>query len=454
MESVIAIFDIGKTNKKFFLFDKQYHIVYEKVEATHEITDDDGDPCEDIDALSHWVLATLTTAVQENKFKICALNFSTYGASFVYVDAAGKVIAPLYNYLKTYPEQLQQAFNQKYGLAQQMALETASPTLGHLNSGMQMYWLKYQKPKLYEAVATALHLPQYMSYLITHQTSSELTSIGCHTQLWNFQTNQYHNWVKAEKIDALLPPIMPASHTVSVNVEGANMQVGTGLHDSSAALIPYLTAFSMPFILISTGTWCISLHPFNDSPLTTAELEKDCLFYMGYHGKPVKAARLFAGHEHELQTKKIATHFGVAPDFYKDVVYDNRLIDVRVFEKNEYENIAVGVHPSDFDKQDLHIFPNVETAYHVLIAALIVQQKASTSLVLGNTKVKRIFVDGGFGKNTIYMNMLALAFKDIEVYAASVAQATAVGAALAIHECWNPTSIPASMIDLKYYASI
>ena len=75
-------------------------------------------------------------------------------------------------------------------------------------------------------------------------------------------------------------------------------------------------------------------------------------------------------------------------------------------------------------------------------------------MVLGNTKVKRIFVDGGFGKNSIYMNMLALAFKDIEVYAASVAQATAVGAALSIHESWNPTSIPASMIDLKYFASI
>ncbi len=69
------------------------------------------------------------------------------------------------------------------------------------------------------------------------------------------------------------------------------------------------------------------------------------------------------------------------------------------------------------------------------------------------TKVNRIFVDGGFSKNPVYMNLLALAFPEIEVYAASVAQATSMGAALAIHQHWNGHNrFPLILIDLKYYA--
>jgi hypothetical protein len=37
------------------------------------------------------------------------------------------------------------------------------------------------------------------------------------------------------------------------------------------------------------------------------------------------------------------------------------------------------------------------------------------------------------------------------VYAASVAQATAMGAALAVHKSWNRKPVPADMVKLKYY---
>ena len=50
------------------------------------------------------------------------------------------------------------------------------------------------------------------------------------------------------------------------------------------------------------------------------------------------------------------------------------------------------------------------------------------------------------------MNLLAAAFPHLEVFAASVAQATAIGAALAIHKRWNTKTIPGDMIELKYYA--
>ncbi|RZK33727.1 MAG: carbohydrate kinase, partial [Hymenobacter sp.] len=93
-----------------------------------------------------------------------------------------------------------------------------------------------------------------------------------------------------------------------------------------------------------------------------------------------------------------------------------------------------------------------EEAYHQLIIDIVAEQKISTGRVVQDTPVKRIFVDGGFSHNPIYMHLLAAAFPQMEVYAASVAQATAVGAALAIHPHWNNNPVPGDLIELRYYA--
>ena len=82
---------------------------------------------------------------------------------------------------------------------------------------------------------------------------------------------------------------------------------------------------------------------------------------------------------------------------------------------------------------------------------IINRQVASTQMILKGTNVKRIFVDGGFSNNPIYMNLLAQSFAGIEVFAASMPQATAMGTALAIHDKWNKHSIPGDMIKLKLY---
>jgi hypothetical protein len=50
------------------------------------------------------------------------------------------------------------------------------------------------------------------------------------------------------------------------------------------------------------------------------------------------------------------------------------------------------------------------------------------------------------------MNLLAAVFPHIEVFAASMAQATALGAALAIHSAWNKKPLPNNIIQLQYYS--
>lgn len=427
----IAILDIGKTNKKLFLIDEHYRIVWERGESFPETTDEDGDACEDVALLTRWVKESLQELTQLPGFTVKALNFSTYGASLVYLDYQGQVAAPLYNYLKPYPEKVQQQFLDSYG---SLSWETASPALGSLNSGLQLYRLK--QSSLYEKIQYALHLPQYISYLVTGRALADITSVGCHTMLWDFTTKDYHQWVKKEGLTDKLPPFFPCSETMEIG----DYQVGVGLHDSSSALIPYLTSFSAPFVLISTGTWCITLNPFNKQPLTAAELEQDCLCYLTYEGNPVKAARIFAGNEHEQQVRRLAEYYQTPVNYYQQVAFDPAIFAL--------------LHPADisrFADRSLNDFASYEIAYHRLMMDIMEQQKHSTELVTTGTPVKRIFVDGGFGRNPVYMHLLAAAFPQMEVYAASVAQATAIGAALAIHQRWNPQPLPGDLVEMRLY---
>lgn len=454
-EAVIAIIDVGKTNKKLFLFDHHYKIVYERSARFTETVDEDGDACENLESLRLSVFDSMHDIFRQKEFCVKAVNFSTYGASLVYIGEDGRPVAPLYNYLKPYPEKLKKQFYDTYGGEENFSNQTASPVLGNLNSGMQLYRIKYEKPELYQQIKYALHLPQYMSYLISGKVYSDITSIGCHTNLWDFQKNDYHEWVYKEGIIEKLAPIAPANQVVPAAFPGNNYGVGIGLHDSSAALIPYQMSFHEPFVLISTGTWCISLNPFNHTPLTLQELQNDCLCYMSFQGAPVKASRLFAGQEHEEQVKRIGDYFHQNPVRYRTLSFNPDIISklqVKYESANMHSQMSFLHKDSIFGQRNLATFASDEEAYHQLMLDIVMQQRAATRLVLNGTEVRRIFIDGGFSKNAIYMNLLAAAFPDMEVFAASVAQATAVGTAMAVHEAWNNKPLPNDIIELKYYA--
>jgi sugar (pentulose or hexulose) kinase len=451
-QNVIAIFDVGKTNKKLFLFDDNYKIVFERSARFIETVDEDGFPCENLESLQSSVFDSLHEVSRLKDFQIKAVNFCSYGASFVYLKYQLHPCAPLYNYLKEYPERLKKQFYDTYGGEEEFSFRTASPVLGSLNSGMQLYRIKYEKPELFNQIKYALHLPQYLSFLISGKAYSDITSIGCHTNLWDFDKNEYHDWVNREGILEKLPPIFPCDKLVPASLNGYNYSVGIGLHDSSAALIPYLVNFHEPFVLISTGTWCISLNPFNRLLLTKDELQNDCLCYLTYQDKLVKASRLFAGNEHEQQVKRISDHFNKSAAQYKTMEFNPEII-AKLQKKNISEKGKLSLKTSWFAERNLDDFSNDEEAYHQLILDIVAQQDISTQLVLKETDVKRIFVDGGFSKNSIYMNLLAGRFPGMEIFAASMAQATAMGAALAIHNSWNQKPLPNDMIELKYFSN-
>jgi L-fuculokinase len=430
---VTAIFDIGKTNKKFFLFDENYQEVFKEYITINEIKDDDGYPCDDLAAIENWSKNLLIRVLKDERFKVSSINFSAYGASLVHIDENGNAVAPLYNYLKPYPEEILKSFHNKYGDELKIASETASPPLGMLNSGFLLYWLKYAKPNIFKKIKWSLHLPQYIAYLFSGTPISEYTSIGCHTGLWDFKKNNYHHWVYAEEIDKILPPVFSTDTIFTKNIEGKSIQVGSGIHDSSAALMPYMLSSEDPFLLISTGTWSISINPFSAEALTKNDLENDCLNFMRTDGKTVRAARLLLGNEYDLQVEKLSNHFQKEKEYHKTVKFDNAIFQKWIQYNGScfhFENILI--HEQQNQETIYSVFENYEEAYHKLMIELLELQMQSAVRAIGNTFIKKIYVDGGFADNDLYIKILAYHFPKYEIYTTQSPLGSALGAAMII----------------------
>ncbi|MCF0053279.1 carbohydrate kinase [Dyadobacter sp. LJ53] len=426
---VTAVFDIGRTNKKYILFDEKYQIIDEFSESLPETTDEDGFPTEDIELLTKWVQDRWAILLEDPRYDIKAVNVAAYGASLVHLDASNKPLTPLYSYLKPFPENLLKQFYSTYGDPTRLSLQTGSPAMGMLNSGMQLYWLKYTYPDIYKQIATTLHLPQYILYLLTGRKVSDYTSLGCHTALWSFEMWDYHDWVKDEGIHKKLAPVL-ASSSFIYRHHDKGIQSGFGLHDSSSALIPYRMAVKKPFVLLSTGTWCINFNSFASKPMTSYQLERDCMNYLTPEGSGVTASRLFLGREHDYQVARIAEYFRVDPDFYKGVAYNEEILNADT--PRFYTACMTGNGPfpePNTQEWQISAFATAESAYHHLIKGLTELLFVSLDLI-GINDVQAIYIDGGFARNEIFARLIARNYPNHTVYATDLPYATSLGAAL------------------------
>jgi len=434
-EKVTVIFDIGKTNKKFFLFDQQLQQLHEEFISFSEKEDDDNFPSDNLSEIEAWVIDKYKTVLNNSKYDIVSVNFSSYGASFVHLGKDKKPVTPFYNYSKPFPCEILDEFYQKYGSKEKFSMETASPCLGMLNSGLQLYWIKKQKPELFKQIAHSLHFPQYLSFLISGELTNEYTSIGCHTSLWDYDKKFYHKWVYRESIDKLFPKIVPTN--TAFHIKPNNIKVGIGIHDSSSALIPYLQKSEVPFILISTGTWCICLNPFNNEPLTLNNLEEDCLNYMQTNGQLVRASRLFMGNEYNIWTERLAIHFNKDKLFHKKVKYDPQILNQpsNNKEKKYYVWQSINIKSkTNLERTDLSFFKSYEEAYHQLMKELMDLQIQKFYQVVGSSFIKRIYVDGGFSDNELYIKMLSNLLPQFEIIPTKIPLGSAWGAAMIIQD--------------------
>ncbi len=450
MKDVIAVFDIGKTNKKILFFDENLNLVYRKIQVLSETKDDDGFECEDIVALKKWMYDTAERFMHDRDFNIKALNFTAYGATLVYLDGNGKRLTPVYNYLKPMPDGIPESLYKAYGGENEFSRKTASPALKMLNSGLQILWLKKEKPDIFHKIKNILHLPQYLSYLFTGQICSEYTSIGCHTAMWDFDRMCYHPWLKDHNVD--LPDPISNNTVFSKHISGKEVKIGIGIHDSSASIVPYLKGSKNKFVLLSTGTWSIHMNPFNKEPLTTEQLKGDCLCYLSVNQEQVKSSRFFMGHILKANNEMITKYFNVPTDQYKCIGVNEALIlelkdrfgDEAVFFKNgipaQYQDTSV----------NLSQFESYEEAYSQLMIDITRMAIHSIDLVLAkDDETHDIYITGGFARNILFLKLLATYYRGKKVYTSEIENATAIGAAIMVWHAMCFEKLPPLNLGLK-----
>jgi L-fuculokinase len=458
--SVTAVFDIGKTNKKFLLFDEEYEIVHQNQISLEQIEDEDQDPAEDLDTLVKWIHTELSTALEDSRYQITDLNFSTYGASLVHLDEQNEPVTPVYDYLKPYPDDLKKSLYEAHGGEEQFSLETASPPMGMLNSGLQLYWLKHKKSHFFDRIRNSLHFPQYLSFLFTQKISSELTSVGCHTAMWDFSKMDYHDWLESEDLRNLLPEIEPVTGKTSVSFNGNTFNIGMGIHDSSAALAPYLIAMESPFLLLSTGTWSITFNPFSKDQLTFEELQRDCLCYLNIYGEQVKAARVFLGNEYSHQKEKLMQHFNI-DEGHDEIEVNPEIVKTLISEGRPEKklNLETAHSSGPFQTEnssewDVSQFSSYEEAYHQLMIDLVAIQHECIRLTEGNHSIEDVIVTGGFGNNNFFLELLAARLPGRKIYSATMPHATAIGAAMVMHDGNENTDNLRNLLSLNRHTGI
>ena len=213
------------------------------------------------------------------------------------------------------------------------------------------------------------------------------------------------------------------------------MKIGVGIHDSSSALLPYIRADKKPFLLISTGTWSITLNPFSNETLSEEDLQNDCLNYMQIDGKPVKASRLFLGNEYKIQVDKLHTHYSKDYGDHRKMEFDqNVYLKLKEDYRHYFRFESLQSDRNQPQKTTLKQFQTFKEAFHQLMLELMELQIQSVERVIGNSDISKLYVDGGFADNQIYIGLLSNHFRNLKLQTTKSPLGSALGAAMVISD--------------------
>lgn len=304
MESITngtVVLDIGKTNAKLTLLNVDGQILAEQ-RCPNTIINTGLYPHHDTDRLWVWLLAILKdfSTIAE----ISAIVPITHGATVALVDDTDLVL-PVLDYESTIPETI----NGEYSALRPRFTETLSPDLpAGLNLGRQLYWLKKSYPQQFDRARQILTYPQYWSWRLSGVAASEVTSLGCHTDLWQPLAKKYSSLVDQMGWEKLLPPMRTAwsalgplrADLLSATGLPAHCQILCGIHDSNASLLRHLGTESTTSSLsvLSTGTWVIAAAM--NAPFHRLREGADMLANVSALGEPISCMRFMGGREFSM----------------------------------------------------------------------------------------------------------------------------------------------------------
>lgn len=204
--------------------------------------------------------------------------------------------------------------------------ETGSPALPDgLNFGAQVYWLDRLDPAAMSGT-TLLPWAQYWAWFLSGEAVSEVTSLGCHSDLWNPVAGTFSSLAEAQGWDNRFAPQVRAGDVVgTVRPDlarrcglSASCKVLAGLHDSNAALLAargFAEIAEGEATVLSTGTWFVAMRSAREAlDLAALPEARDCLVNVDAFGQPIPSARFMGGREIETLVGIATRRVDIVPD--------------------------------------------------------------------------------------------------------------------------------------------
>jgi sugar (pentulose or hexulose) kinase len=403
LRRAIIVIDVGKTMAKASLWSADGVLIARQSRANAVlggVLDSEG--------IEGWLATTLSDFAK--RADVGAIIPVAHGAAAALIKD-GCLSRPPRDYEAPVPSDIRAAYDDLRGPFE----ETGSPALPDgLNLGAQLF---VQKDQIKGQI---LLWPQYWSWLLSGVPSSEVTSLGCHTDLWSPTAGDFSSLAKMMGWADRFPPLRRAGDVLGpITAEWAartglppDAQIHCGVHDSNAALV---AARGFPEIagreatLLSTGTWFIAMrYGGGEGDLAAFPEARDCLINVDVEGRPVPSARFMGGREVQLLGARIDQP-GLAG---LSEVIANRIMIL--------PNFARGCGPfPDVEGRWISepVDPNQRRAAVGLYAALV----ADTALDLIGSRNK-LLIEGRFAQSEIFVRALASLRPDTAVYT-SIAEA-------------------------------
>ncbi len=300
MLDLTLVIDIGKSHAKLLLVDDFGAVLEQHGRKNAPVAAPLGYSALDIAGLTGWICTTLAASALTRR---CArVVTSTHGAAFVAITADAVAWPPLDYECDTFAQQTS-ALHHAYQSQRDGFDTTYAPDLPvGLNAARQLYWLQHTHPATWARTQTLLPYPQYWAWWLSGVAASEVSSLGCHTQLWSPDRQDFSPLAKAQGWAEKFAPLAPAWQVLGcvrpalADALGLphSCEIHVGVHDSNACLARYLSS-TAELTVVSSGTWTVLMAP--DAPTATLDAQRDMLCNVNVRGQATPTARFMGGRE-------------------------------------------------------------------------------------------------------------------------------------------------------------
>ncbi len=301
-----VVLDIGKTNAKLTLWDRRGQSLARQTRP-NEVVQGSGYRALDVEGLDAWIATTLRAFAGLGE--IAAIIPVAHGAAAALISDGALFAPPM-----DYEDAPGDSERESYRRSRDPFAATGSPFLPQgLNLGLQIHRLEGLTGPWPDDLRI-LPWPQYWAWRLSGVAASEVSSLGCHSDLWRPFEGRHSAMAVARGWAGRLAPLRHAGERLgSISAEWAartglpsDCAVICGLHDSNAALLAargHAEIATHDATILSTGTWFVALRSPGEA-LSSAACEdldeaRDCLVNVDVEGRPVLSARFMGGREAE-----------------------------------------------------------------------------------------------------------------------------------------------------------